>query len=257
MRLNGETALITGSTSGLGREIARLFAREGARVVVTGRDHERGAAVVTDIEAEGGTGSFVAGDLADEAIAAELVAHAVAQFGSLTVLVNNAVSTDVDRHDGPVTGVDTETWERTLRVNVLAPAWLCRAAIPEMRRAGHGSIVNISSKAAARGTPRLAAYSASKGALEALTRSIAMDFAAEGIRCNAVGLGYVINDRRDASMDDARRARLEGMHLTRLGTATDGAYAALYLASRESEFITGITLPVDGGATTARPLTLG
>jgi NAD(P)-dependent dehydrogenase (short-subunit alcohol dehydrogenase family) len=257
MRMEGEVALVSGSTAGLGREIARLFAREGARVVVTGRNAERGSAAVAEIEAHGGTACFVAGDLAEESVSAALVAAAVDRFGSLTVLVNNAVNVSVDRSDGPVTLVDTQTWERTLRVNLLAAAWLCRAAIPEMRRAGHGSIVNVSSKAAVRGTPGLAAYSASKGALEALTRSIATDHAADKVRCNAIGLGYVLNERRDADLDDERRARLADMHLTRVGTASDGAFAALYLASRESEFVTGITLPVDGGSSTARARLLG
>jgi NAD(P)-dependent dehydrogenase (short-subunit alcohol dehydrogenase family) len=257
MRMAGEVALVTGSTAGLGSEIARVFAREGAQVVVTGRDHDRGSAIVAAIESHGGTACFVAGDLSDEAVCAELITAAVDRFGALTVLVNNAVNTGVDRTDGPVTRVDTATWERTLRVNLLAVAWLCRAAIPEMRRAGRGAIVNVSSKAAVRGTPGLAAYSASKGALEALTRSIAMDHAADNVRCNAIGLGYVLNDRRDADLDDERRARLAEMHLTRVGTASDGAYAALYLASRESEFVTGITLPVDGGSTTARARWLG
>jgi meso-butanediol dehydrogenase/(S,S)-butanediol dehydrogenase/diacetyl reductase len=257
MRMEGEVALVTGSTAGLGREIAGLFAREGAHVVVTGRDHDRGAAVVSEIESDGGTAWFVAGDLAEEDVCAHLVASSVDRFGALTVLVNNAVSVNVDRTDGPVTTVDTATWESTLRVNLLAVAWLCRAAIPEMRRAGHGAIVNVSSKAAVRGTPGLAAYSASKGALEALTRSIAMDHAADNVRCNAIGLGYVLNERRDANLDDERRTRLADMHLTRVGTASDGAFAALYLASRESEFVTGITLPVDGGSTTARARRLG
>jgi NAD(P)-dependent dehydrogenase (short-subunit alcohol dehydrogenase family) len=252
-----EIALVTGSTAGLGREIARVFASEGARVVVTGRDAARGAAVVRDIVAVGGEASFIPADVSDEDACARLVAAAIERYEGLTVLVNNAVSGNVDRTDGPVTTMDTATWERTLRVNLLAPAWLCRAAIPEMRRAGHGAIVNISSKAATRGTPGLAAYSASKGALEALTRSIAYDHAADGVRCNAVGLGYVLHETRDAHMTEDRRAQLEGMHLTRLGTATDGAMAALYLASRDSGFVTGITLPVDGGSSTARARQLG
>ena len=141
MRMEGEVALVTGSTAGLGREIAGLFAREGARVVVTGRNQDRGSAVVAEIEAHGGTACFLAGDLADESVCAQLVASAVERFGVLTVLVNNAVSVNVDRTDGPVTRVDTATWETTLRVNLLAVAWLCRAAIPasdcrNLRRAG-------------------------------------------------------------------------------------------------------------------------
>jgi NAD(P)-dependent dehydrogenase (short-subunit alcohol dehydrogenase family) len=126
-----------------------------------------------------------------------------------------------------------------------------------MRRAGHGSIVNISSRQAERASPGLAAYCAAKGGLNALTRSIAVDYAADGIRCNTISPGYVVNDRRDADMTAERRARYEGMHLTRLGTAADVAHAVVYLAGRESEFVTGVNLQLDGGSSIARALTLG
>ena len=255
-RLAGEVAIVTGSTSGLGRAVARLFTREGARVVVTGRDRERGRRVTEAITDEGGEAAFVAADLLDEAACDALVATAVDRFGRLTVLVNNAVAKG-GLPDGPVTRVTTEAWEATLRVNLTAVAWLCRAAIPEMGKAGHGSIVNISSRAAERGTPGLAAYAASKGGMNALTRSIAVDYARDNVRCNTVSPGYILHERRDADLDEERRHRLEGMHLTRLGTATDVAYAAVYLASTEAEFVTGINLPVDGGSTAARGLVLG
>jgi NAD(P)-dependent dehydrogenase (short-subunit alcohol dehydrogenase family) len=255
-RLAGEVAIVTGSTSGLGREVARLFSREGARVVVTGRDRERGERVAAAIADEGGQATFTPTDLVDEAACESLVATAVERFGSLTVLVNNAVAGAGPR-DGPVTQVTTEGWESTLRVNLTAVAWLCRAAIPVMVEAGHGSIVNVSSRAAERGTPGLAAYAASKGGMNALTRSIAVDYAKDNVRCNTVSPGYILHERRDADLDDERRHRLQGMHLTRLGTAADIAYAALYLASPEAEFVTGINLPVDGGSTAARGLVLG
>jgi len=243
---------VTGSTSGIGAEIARLFAAEGASVVVTGRNAERGARVV---ESADGRAAFVAADLAAPDAAEALVNAAVERFGSLTVLVNNAMESD--SRDGPVTDVTDETWERVLTVNVVAAARLCRTAIPVMAEAGHGSIVNISSKAAQRAPRRLAAYIASKGALEALTRSIAVDHADQGIRCNTVSPGYVLNDRRDANLSDERRQRLDAMILTRLTEARDIAYAALYLASKEAEIVTGIMLPVDGGGTAARARTLG
>jgi 3-oxoacyl-[acyl-carrier protein] reductase len=236
--------------------VAEVFADEGARVVVTGRNHERGDDVVAAIGRRGGEATFAAADLVDERACASLVATAVERFGSLTVLVNNAVASSAD-HDGPVTQLTTEGWEATLRVNLTAVAWLCRAAVPEMARAGHGSIVNVSSRAAERASPGLAAYAASKGGMNALTRSIAVDYAKDNVRCNTVSPGYILHDRRDAALDDDGRRRLEGMHLTRLGTPMDVAYAALYLASRESEFVTGINLRVDGGSTAARALVLG
>ena len=250
-RLDGEVALVTGSTHGIGAEIARLFGSEGARLIVTGRNQERGEAVAT----AAGDAVFVPGDLEDPSTPERLVAAAVEHFGALTVVVNNAVTTEVA--DGPVTDVADDAWHRILAVNLIAPARLCREAIPTMAAGGHGSIVNISSRAGQRGSPGYAAYAASKGGLDALTRSIAVDHARQGIRCNTVTPGYILNERRDAALDDDRRRRLERMHLTRLGQPSDVAYAVLYLASRESEFVTGIMLPVDGGSSTARARTLG
>jgi NAD(P)-dependent dehydrogenase (short-subunit alcohol dehydrogenase family) len=257
VRLQGEIALVTGSTSGIGKAIATAFAGEGARVVVTGRDEERGAAAVDAIAARGSEVVFVAADLSDEDACAGLVDTAVDRFGGLTVLVNNAVASTVDETDGPVGELTTRSWEASFRVNLTAPMWLARAAVPHMVQAGHGSIVNISSRAAERASRGLAAYIASKGGLNALTRSIAVDYAERNIRCNTISPGYVLNERRDAELTADRRAHLEGMHLTRLGEASDVAHAAVYLASRESEFVTGVNLPLDGGGSAARGTTLG
>jgi NAD(P)-dependent dehydrogenase (short-subunit alcohol dehydrogenase family) len=257
VRLEGEIALVTGSTAGIGKAVAAAFAAEGARVLVTGRDATRGAAVVELIQGAGGEAAFAAADLGDETAGAQLVGAAVERFGGLTVLVNNAVASTVDDSDGPVSKLTDRAWEQTVRVNLTAPMWLVRAAISHMIEAGHGSIINISSRAAERASRGLAAYIASKGGLNALTRSIAVDYAQHNIRCNTISPGYVINERRDADLSDERRNRLEGMHMTRLGRASDVAHAAVYLASRESEFVTGVNLPLDGGSSAARGLTLG
>lgn len=253
-RLKDEVALVTGSTRGLGREIARVFALEGARVVVTGRDRERGEEAASSLRSVGGSVAFVPADLGNEAQCESLIGAAVERFGPLTVLVNNAVA---HVRDGPVTEVSPEVFADVLRVNLVGVATLCRLTIPHMLRAGHGSIVNVSSRAARLATPRVAAYAASKGGLNALTRSITVDFAPQGIRCNTVQPGYILHDVRDAELTDERRQRLEEMHLTRLATATDVAYAALFLASREAEVISGVTLPVDGGSTAARARQFG
>ena len=255
MRLGGERALVTGSTAGIGRAIATRFAAEGAHVCITGRDRERGEAVVASVSAGGGRAVFVPAELRDEAACEALVAAAVDALGGLTVLVNNAAGGEGG--DGGAGDITTEAWNAILTVNLTAPMWLTRSAIPSMLAAGRGSIVNISSRQAERASRGLAAYIASKGGLNALTRSIAVDYADRGIRCNTISPGYVLNDRRDAEIDPARRARYEGMHLTRLGVADDVAYAAVYLASTESGFVTGVNLQVDGGGSIARGLTLG
>jgi NAD(P)-dependent dehydrogenase (short-subunit alcohol dehydrogenase family) len=255
VRLAGERALITGSTSGIGRAIAQRFAEAGAAVCVTGRDRVRGDEVVAQITAAGGVAHFVAAELRDEDACTALVAGAVERIGGLTVLVNNAAGGEGG--DGPIGSITTEAWNAILTVNLTAPMWLTRAAIEHLLAAGHGSIVNISSRQAERASRGFAAYIASKGGLNALTRSIAVDYADRNIRCNTISPGYVLNDRRDAGIDDARRAKYEGMHLTRLGVADDIAYAAVYLASRESDFVTGLNLQVDGGSSIARGLTLG
>ena len=218
MRLTGERVLVTGSTSGIGKHVALMCAREGARVAVHGRDAARGAAVVETIAAAGGDAVFVAADVADEAACATLVETVAARLGGLSVLVNNAAAGSGGQ--SPVGAFDTDRWERVLRVNLTSVAWLCRAAIPHLR-------------------------------------SIAVDYGRQRIRCNAISVGYVVNERRDAALSSERRAELEAMHLTRLGQPDDVAYAVVYLASRESEFVTGALLAVDGGGTIARGRVLG
>jgi NAD(P)-dependent dehydrogenase (short-subunit alcohol dehydrogenase family) len=256
-RMRGEVAIVTGSTAGLGRAVARRFVLEGGDVVVTGRDRARGARVVDGLQGLPGEAVFIRADLADEAACASLVRATVERFGALTVLVNNAISLDVEPPDTKVEALFTSTWEHVLRVGITSVMWMCRAAIPEMRKAGHGSIVNVSSRVAERAVPGLAAYGAAKGAMNALTRSIATDYAAQGIRCNTLAPGYVVNEDREV-LSEARRAHFEAMHLTRLPLDVDIAAAAAFLASRDSEVVTGILLPVDGGSSTAaRAASLG
>ena len=153
--------------------------------------------------------------------------------------------------------VTLDEWETKVRVNLTAPCWLMKAVIPHMQAAGHGAIVNISSCAAERGTPNLSAYAASKGGLNAVTRSVAIDYAKDGIRCNSVTPGYILHEVRDADIDVAKLARVSGQHLTRLVRASDVAACCVWLASEAGEVITGLDIPVSGGSTTARGLTFG
>jgi NAD(P)-dependent dehydrogenase (short-subunit alcohol dehydrogenase family) len=254
-RLHGHVALVTGSTAGLGRAIAVRFAAEGASVVVTGRDRARGEALAREITASGATAEFHPADLEQEDACNDLVDWTVEELGGVTVLVNNAATADAS--DSAVHDMRTDDWERILRVDLTAAAWMCRAAIGAMLDAGRGAIVNISSRAGLQGIPAHAAYTAAKGGLDALTRSIAVDYANENIRCNAIAAGYVLNEVRDRDMTPERRAAVEARHLTRIGTADDVANAALFLASDESSWITGVTLPVDGGSTIARAASFG
>jgi 3-oxoacyl-[acyl-carrier protein] reductase len=260
MRLAGERALVTGSTSGIGKGIALAFAAEGAAVAVHGRNVERGTAVVEAVRAAGGTAELFTADISDESECARLVDAVATWADGLTVLVNNAVGgslAGVETQDSKVGDMDTAHWEAALRMNATAPMWLCRAAIPHMRAAGHGSIINISSRQAERPSGGLSAYAASKGAMNALTRALAVEYGGEDIRCNTISPGYVVNERRDADITPERRARYEGMHVTRLGEAADVAHAAVYLASKESGFLTGINLQLDGGSSIARALVIG
>jgi NAD(P)-dependent dehydrogenase (short-subunit alcohol dehydrogenase family) len=245
-RLAGEVALVTGSTAGIGKAIAQRFALEGASVVVTGRDSARGAAVVSSCE---GDAAFVGADLSDPSAADALVAATVERFGALTVLVNNAAG---HIGDGPVAELADTNWLAILDLDLLAPVRLCRAAMPHLRACGHGSIVNISSRAGSRASPNLAAYVTAKGGLEALTRSIAVDEARHRVRCNAISPGYVLNDRRDASITPETLAAREAQHLLGVGSPEDVAHAAVYLASQESRWVTGAVLPLDGGSSIAR-----
>ncbi len=254
-RLAGEVAIVTGSTSGLGKEIARRFAAEGASVLVTGRNAGRGDRVVADIHDDGGHAAFVAADLADPDAAATVVDTCGVALGPPTILVNNAVS-HVEG-DGSVGQVTDASWLAILEVDLMAPARLIAQCVPQMTAAGHGSIVNVSSRAASHGTPGHAAYSSAKGALESLTRSVAADYAKAGIRCNAVRPGYVLHERRDAAIDDERLARISGAQLTPPVTAADVANACLWLASSESAGVTGLVVPIDGGSTSARPVAVG
>jgi NAD(P)-dependent dehydrogenase (short-subunit alcohol dehydrogenase family) len=255
-RLAHEVAVITGSTSGLGRVTATQFAAEGAAVVVTGRNAQRGEAVVEEIARLGGEAVFVRADLGVESECRSLVSSAARRFGRLTVLVNNAVDPEAISDDRQVTDLSYATLDRLVKINLIGPVMMCKFAIPEMMKAGHGSIVNVSATSGAMGTPGLTGYSVTKGGMAALSRSITADYGRVGIRCNTLQAGYIIHRGREPTMSEERLAELRSRHLTRLANPEDVANAIMFLASRESEVITGIILPVDGGVSTVRGRTL-
>ncbi len=249
MRLENKVALVTGGGSGVGAAVARLFAHEGAKVVVTGRRPEPIQAVATDVQ-----GVAVAGDTSDPAHAAEAVAAAVSTFGGLDVVVASA-GMGIERAVGDM--VDEE-WRRTFDVNLTGPMMMTRAALPAMIERGGGSVVLVSSTNSMAAAPESVAYDASKAGLNALARAIAVDYGPQGVRANALCPGWIITPMGDESMDELAAVNgidREGAYdlatadvpLRRAGTAEEMASCCLFLASDESSIVNGTTLVADGG----------
>jgi NAD(P)-dependent dehydrogenase (short-subunit alcohol dehydrogenase family) len=251
-RLDGRVALITGGASGIGAAAARLFAAEGAAVAVLDRDGAGAARLVESLG--GGPALALAADVTDRAAVEEATNRAAATFGRLDVVYNNA---GVPAGFGPVADLALADWNLSLAVNVTGTLFCTQAALGHLRAAGGGSIVNQSSVAALVGIPGLAAYSAAKGAVVALTRTLAAELAPEGIRVNAICAGTVdtpmarplLAARGRGDPELGARLTAERYPIGRIGTPDEIARAALFLASEESSFVTGAILPADGGMT--------
>ncbi len=247
-RLDGKVALITGGGTGIGAACARVFAQEGAAVVITGRRKDTLEQVVQEIEKARGRGRAVAGSVTDEAHAQAAVAQATRTFGKLDVLINNAGAGAFGKllHE-----TDEATWNEMLAINLTGAYRMIKAAVPEMIKAGSGSIVNVSSIASLVGIPTTAAYSASKGGMDALTRCVAIDYAQQKIRCNSVCPGLVDTPMASGLIDnrDALAQIMAAYPLGRYGTPEEVAKLILYLASDESSWVTGSIFPIDGGMT--------
>jgi NAD(P)-dependent dehydrogenase (short-subunit alcohol dehydrogenase family) len=252
MRLKDKVALITGAGSGIGREAALLFAREGASVVVAEVADDAGRQTAADIEKAGGRAHFVHADVSRGDDARGMIEEAEKKYGRVNVLFNNAgVFPDAD---GSVLDTDEDTWDFVLRVNLKGIFLGCKYGIPALLRAGGGSVINTASFVALMGaaTPQIA-YTASKGGVLALTREVAIEFARKGIRVNALCPGPVDTPLlQQLFSDPARRERrLVHIPMGRLARADEVAKAALFLASDESSYINGATFTVDGGITAA------
>jgi NAD(P)-dependent dehydrogenase (short-subunit alcohol dehydrogenase family) len=249
MRLADKVTIITGAGGGMGRVAAQLFAKEGAKVVVAEYSETAGRDTVAMVEAEGGTATYVRADVSKEADAKAMVDHALATYGRVDVLYNNAGI--MPEADHSVIDTDVDTWDQVMAVNVRGPFLGCKYAIPAMIAGGGGSIVNVASFVAILGcsVPQ-DAYTASKGAILSLTRSLAVQFGPNGIRTNAICPGPIETPLlMDWLLKDeaAKNLRLARNPTGRFGKPEEIVYMALYLASDESRFTNGASLVVDGG----------
>jgi NAD(P)-dependent dehydrogenase (short-subunit alcohol dehydrogenase family) len=249
-RLDGKVAAITGGASGIGEATARLFVEEGARIAIADMDAERGPIVAEEIKAAGGEVTFIEAHMEREADAMTFIRRTVEQYGRLDILVNNAGM----RLYQTVVEASEESWDAILGVNLKGYAFCAKAAIPEMRMVGGGSIVNIASQRAFIAGGNMVQYDSTKAAVTGLTRGMALDHAAEGIRVNAVCPGPIFtrfHERRAAAAGKTAEEFVQEFGhdtmLKRPGTPREVAYCVLFLASDESSFVTGTCLLVDGG----------
>jgi len=251
MRLQGKVSIITGAGTGLGKGMALIFAREGSSVVIAEVQQESGQEVAQQIKKEGGKALFLRTDITQASEVERMVEETLKTYGRIDVLINNA---GINPSRTPVHETSEEAWDATLAVN-LKGAYLCsKYVLPVMMKQRAGSIINISSIVGAMGCSDRAAYAASKGGIIGLGRSMAVDYAPYGIRVNTLNPGFVETEltriyfNKLREQDPQKLERIIGHHpLGRLGKPEDVAYAALFLASDESPWITGLDMGVDGG----------
>ena len=247
MRLKDKVAIITGAASGIGKATAKLFAEHGAKVVVADIDSEGSEQTVTEIRDKGNVAIFINTDVTVKSDTQNLVTQTVEAFGKLDILFNNAgIAMRL-----PVAELPEEDWYRCLDVNLNGVFLCAKAAIPAMKKNGSGVIINMSSIYGIVGADVRAAYVASKGAVTNLTRGMALDYAEDNIRVNCICPGFVETPLVSGVVRTPEEyQKLADKHpMQRLGQPIEIAYGALYLASDESGFVTGIALPIDGGYT--------
>ncbi len=244
MRLKDKTAIITGGGTGIGLACAQLFAKEGARVVIFGRRQDRLEQAQKKI---GSAVLAIQGDITSAADTERLVETAAKQLGKVDILVNNAGIFA----PSPLHETEDDVWDQTFNINMRGVFQLTRKVLPQMIAQGSGSIIHISSILGMIAVPQTAAYNASKGALNQFSKSIAVEYGGQGIRSNAVCPGMIETEMtKELRSDQALMAEfLKGYPLGRFGKPEEVAQACLFLASDESAFITGTTLPIDGGYT--------
>jgi meso-butanediol dehydrogenase / (S,S)-butanediol dehydrogenase / diacetyl reductase len=248
-RLAGKVALITGGGTGIGRAIALAFAREGARVAVAGRRKEKLDETLRELEKQGDSGLAMACDVSNERDAQRAVRETAKIFGKMDVLVNNAGVL----HAATIEGTSEEQWDKLLTINLKGPFLMCKAALPEFRKAGRGAIINVGSVLGLIAMKDRAAYCASKGGVTLLTKAMALDHAHENVRANCICPSIVETELVAglfAASEEGRalkKARIGSIPLGRMGRPEDVAEMAVFLASEESSWLTGAAVPLDGG----------
>src|ERR1700730_1574117 len=243
-RLDVKVALLIGASRGIGAETAKVLARSGAKVVLAARDEVALAAVVAEIQAAGHEARFMTVDVGDERAVERLVQYAVGQFGRLDIAFNNATDGPSPK---PLADMSVDEFDRAIRTNIRGTFLGMKFQVPAMLASGGGSIINMASVAGAQGVANLAGYVTGKAGIIALTKVAALDYADRGIRVNVLAPGPILTHHLEAAGEQAQQQAAIATPMQRLGTANEVAKAVLWLGSDESSFVTGITLPVDGG----------
>jgi NAD(P)-dependent dehydrogenase (short-subunit alcohol dehydrogenase family) len=247
MKLENQTAIITGGAHGIGRAIAELFAAEGARVVIADLDAKAGKEAAAAIQAKGGQAQFILCDVSQRGQVKRVVQTAAKQTGRIEVLCNNAAYISKEWHKSGE--APEEEWEKCFRVSLMGSQHFTREVLPCMVRQKQGSIVNVSSMLGLVGGRAAAAYTSIKHALIGFTRSVAYDYGADNVRCNAICPGPITTRISPKPGSELYQRQISRNFLGRVGKPAEVAAAALFLASSDSSYVTGAVLPVDGGWT--------